>query len=76
LVVPKDAMLCRFVSINDEGNVLGLDNKQSIKYSYGSMLNLRVQLVYGFAIGFIMNQTIYHYDVLKAKNLEKIIKNK
>ena len=28
--------------------MIGLENKQSIKYGYGSMLFLRVKLVYGF----------------------------
>jgi hypothetical protein len=50
--LPRSAMLCRYIRIDDDGKVLGLENKQALKYGYGSMLNLRVYLasVFGFSI--------------------------
>lgn len=50
--LPRDAMLCRYIKIDDQGRVLGLENRQALKYGYGSMLNLRVYLasVFGFSI--------------------------
>lgn len=33
---------------------MGLENKEAIKYAYGSMLYLRVHLVYGFAFSYIL----------------------
>lgn len=45
-------MLSRYIQIQENGEVLGLENKQAIKYGYGSMLNLRIQLVIGFALAY------------------------
>lgn len=44
----------KYVQVEADGKVLGLENKQAIKYGYGSMLFLRVRLVYGFAFGSII----------------------
>lgn len=41
-------MLSRFVRVKD-GKAEGHDNKEAIKYGYGSMLNLRVALTTTFA---------------------------
>ncbi len=43
-------MLSKYIQISDQGKVIGAENKQAIKYAYGSMLNLRVTLVNGFAV--------------------------
>lgn len=45
---PRRAMLMRFVQVLENGTVNGLENKQSLKYGYGSMLNLRVFLTTSF----------------------------
>ena len=47
--------------------MVGLENKQAIKYGYGSMLNLRVKLVYGFAMGQIVRQAGVMYHILKKE---------
>ena len=49
-------MLMRYVQVAADGKVSGLENKSAIKYGYGSMLNLRVRLVYGFAMSQIVRQ--------------------
>jgi nitrogen fixation/metabolism regulation signal transduction histidine kinase len=51
-VIPRDGLLMRYVTVNPDGTVLGLENVSAIKYGYGSMLNLRVQLTFGFSIDF------------------------
>jgi hypothetical protein len=52
-MVPREAMLMRYIKIDDKGNVSGHENKQNIKYGYGSMLNLRVYLASVFGISVI-----------------------
>lgn len=59
--VPRRAMLMKYVTVSADGVVNGLENKQAIKYGYGSMLNLRVILVYNFAMAFILTPTINQY---------------
>lgn len=51
--IPKDSMLMRYVRLDDDGKVHGLDNKQALKYGYGSMLNLRVYLASVFGVSII-----------------------
>lgn len=58
-------MLMKYVQVSPAGEVFGLENKQAIKYGYGSMLYLRVKLVYSFAFSGILNP---------AKELSKIYK--
>jgi hypothetical protein len=52
--VPLRAMLMRYVQVSAEGTVRGLENTSAIKYGYGSMLNLRIQLVFGFSINYLL----------------------
>lgn len=53
----------RYVQVKEDGVVLGIDNKEAIKYGYGSMLNLRVKLTYSFAVGCVLLPTIGYYQV-------------
>lgn len=48
-------MLMKYVQVEQNGEVIGLQNKQAIKYGYGSMLFLRVKLVYSFAFSGILH---------------------
>lgn len=41
----------KYVQVTPEGEVIGLENKQAIKYAYGSMLFLRVALPFNFSLG-------------------------
>ena len=77
-VVPRSAMLSRYIKIDDKGNVLGLENKQSLKYGYGSMLNLRVHLVSAFGMQTVQctKRFIELHRTLKTitdKNIERKI---
>lgn len=65
-VVPKKAMLSRYIKIDEKGNVLGLDNKQNLKYGYGSMLNLRVLLVSAFGMGIL--RSTWHFIELHTQS--------
>ena len=47
-VQPRRAMLMRYIKVEKGGEVIGLENKQALKYGYGSMLNLRVFLTSSF----------------------------
>ena len=69
IVVPRDAMLMKYVQIDKNGEVFGLENKQAIKYGYGSMLNLRVQLTYSFAFSYAISPTISQYLIFKKMGL-------
>lgn len=79
-VVPKSAMLSRYIKIDDQGTVSGLENKQNLKYAYGSMLNLRVLLVSAFG-STSLKSTRYFMNLhqtkgtLKDKNIEKQLIN-
>ena len=42
--IPKSALLCRFVSISDDG-VFKASNSQAKKLTYGGMLNLRSLII-------------------------------
>ena len=44
----------KYINVKPSGEVLGLEKKEAIKYAYGSMLYLRVHLVYGFAYMYIL----------------------
>ena len=69
-------MLMRYVQVHSDGSVHGLENTQSIKYSYGSMLNLRVQLVFGFATDFLVMPPQWLYKMLKQGGSETIEQNR
>ena len=56
-------MLSRYVQIQPNGTVLGLENKQAIKYGYGSMLNLRIKLVMGFALAYTYSPAVIQYEI-------------
>ncbi len=56
-------MLCRYVQVHPDGTVVGLENKQAIKYGYGSMLNLRIKLVMGFALAYIYGTGVISYEI-------------
>lgn len=58
-------MLMRYVKVSPDGEVSGLENASAIKYSYGSMLNLRVQLVFGFMLEGTVKTTWNLYWVFK-----------
>ena len=51
-------MLMKYIQVTESGEVKGLQNKSAIKYAYGSMLNLRVVLVNGFAMGYIITPAV------------------
>jgi hypothetical protein len=61
--VPRENMLSRYVQVEADGTVVGLENKQAIKYGYGSMLNLRVKLVNGFALAYIYAPGVIQYEI-------------
>lgn len=44
----------KYVKVEKDGTVLGLENKNAIKYAYGSMLNLRVRLLDVFTLGYTL----------------------
>lgn len=56
-------MLSRYVQVKSDGTVFGLENKQAIKYGYGSMLNLRIKLVMGFSLGYIYGPGVILYEI-------------
>ena len=43
---PKDALLARYVAIEDDGTFLKLGGENSSKIAFGSMLNTRLGLIY------------------------------
>ena len=67
--VPRKAMLMRYIQVKPDGTVLGLENTSAIKYGYGSMLNLRVQLTFGFAIDFNVRPPNNLYQIFKQKEI-------
>lgn len=50
--IPRDHLLMKYVKVEKDGSVTGLENKNAIKYAYGSMLNLRVRLLDAFTLGY------------------------
>ncbi len=58
-------MLMKYIQVMPDGTVKGQENKQAVKYAYGSMLYLRVALPFSFAFGHI---------IFPSKNLNKIYK--
>ena len=64
-------MLMKYIQVSADGTVKGLDNTQAIKYGYGSMLNLRVQLTFGFAIDFNVFPPGHLYQIFKQQGIEK-----
>ena len=66
--LPREAMMMRYIQIDDQGKVHGLENKQALKYGYGSMLNLRVYLASVFGIS-IVRSTKKFVDTMRAKGL-------
>ncbi len=56
-------MLSKYVQVHSDGTVIGLENKQAIKYGYGSMLNLRIKLVMGFALAYIYGSGVILYEI-------------
>lgn len=56
-------MLSRYVQVKENGEVLGLENKQAIKYGYGSMLNLRIKLVNSFAMAYGYLPGLIQYEI-------------
>lgn len=56
-------MLSRYVQVKENGEVLGLENKQAIKYGYGSMLNLRIKLVNSFAMAYGFLPGLIQYEI-------------
>lgn len=47
--VPRENMLMKYIQVTPSGEVQGRENKEAIKYAYGSMLYLRVALPFNFA---------------------------
>lgn len=68
--IPRNGMLMKYVSVNPDGTVTGLENKSAIKYGYGSMLNLRVQLTFGFAMDFNVLPQHWIHNVNKQLGTE------
>ena len=68
-VVPREAMLMKYTNVAEDGNVSGLGNASAVKYGYGSMLNLRVQLVFGFMLSGIHSPVSFAYRMLKNHGL-------
>lgn len=54
----------------------GLENKQAIKYGYGSMLNLRVKLTYSFALGSIVAPAYAIHALLTAQGIANLPENR
>ena len=69
-VVPRRSMLMRYVQVSADGTVAGLDNTSAIKYSYGSMLNLRVELSFLFAIDFNILPPTWLHSMLKQTGVQ------
>lgn len=62
-------MLMKYIKVNKDGSVEGLQNKSAEKYGYGSMLNLRVQLTYLFAMQLVIFPAINLYELLRKKKI-------
>jgi hypothetical protein len=56
-------MLMKYVKVNENGEISGLENKQALKYGYGSMLNLRVKLTFTFSLAYIYMVSVDQYKV-------------
>lgn len=65
--MPRKALLMRYVKVSADGKVEGLENKQAIKYGYGSMLNLRVKLTYNFALRGVWQPARVFHSLLTAQ---------
>jgi len=76
-IIPRDGMLMKYVNVGSDGTVSGLENKSAIKYAYGSMLNLRVQLTFGFAVDFNLLPLHWMHNVNKqlGTELEEVNRN-
>lgn len=61
-------MLMKFIKVSSDGSVSGLENPSVIKYSYGSMLNLRVKMVFDFFIQLLVNPVCSLYKIWKDQN--------
>lgn len=62
-------MLMKYVQVTPEGEVIGLENKQAVKYAYGSMLYLRVALPFSFAFGHIMAPAVNLYRLYEKMGI-------
>ena len=69
--IPRTQMLMRYVQVKKDGTVIGLENKQTIKYGYGSMLNLRVRLTMGFALGYIVRPAVELYKISEKLSIKE-----
>lgn len=69
--IPRNYMLMKYIQVTPEGEVIGLENKEAIKYAYGSMLYLRVYLVYGFSLGYIIQPGRQLYKMYEQMGIAK-----
>jgi acyl-CoA oxidase len=76
LTIPRRALLMRYVRVTAEGKVEGAENKQAIKYGYGSMLNLRVKLTYNFALRGIVTPVVALHSLLQAEGTAALPANR
>ena len=66
---PLNSMLMKYVKVRTDGTIEGLENSSAIKYSYGSMLNLRVQLVFGFFLQALASPVCGLYYMYKSEGV-------
>lgn len=64
-------MLMKYIQVTESGEVKGLQNKSAIKYAYGSMLNLRVQLTNSFAILNMITPSVHLQSIFESMKVEK-----
>ncbi|CAD8122091.1 unnamed protein product [Paramecium sonneborni] len=70
--VDRNNMLMRYTQVDESGKVT-TSSKNAIKYGYGSMLNLRVNLVNVFSIFGLFTNNLAYYQVkplLKTQSIE------
>ena len=60
----------KYVTVSKDGKVEGLQSTSAMKYSYGSMVNLRIKLTFNFGFSCIVLPTTYLYQVLKGLGVQ------
>ena len=60
----------RYIQVAADGSIGGMENIGNIKYGYGHMLILRVQMTFLFARNSTLKTLGYLYTVLKQRGVE------